>query len=233
MPPSGTPHADLERALGYCFGTQELLATALTHRSAGRHHNERLEFLGDALLGYVVAEELYRLRPEAREGELTRLRAALVRRETLAAIAAGLGLGARLRLGEGELKSGGWRRESTLANALEAVIAAVYLDGGIDACRTVILRLLGERLQQLPAGEPPKDPKTRLQEHLQAHRLALPVYEIVTLQGEPHAQRFTVRCTVTGSDLPPAVAAGTSRRSAEQEAARLLLIALGEEPETP
>ena len=210
----------LRAALGYTFRRPEWLEEALTHRSASANNNERLEFLGDALLNLVVAEVLYHRYPKASEGELSRLRASLVKGETLAKLARELKLGESLRLGPGELKSGGARRESILSDALEAIIGAVYLDGGLAACRDLILNLYQESLEGLASASELKDPKTRLQEYLQAHQQPLPIYNVLEIRGEPHAQSFTVECAV--AELR-AVAAGSSRRKAEQEAARQLL----------
>ena len=223
--------ADLEgfvRRLGHRFADPGLLEQALTHRSAGGANNERLEFLGDALLGLVVAEELYRLRPRASEGDLSRLRASLVRRETLAEIARELALGEWLRLGQGELKSGGYRRDSVLANGLEAVIGAVLLDGGHEAARSLLLQLYATRLAELPARAALKDPKTRLQEYLQAHGQPLPDYEVVAVDGEEHRRTFTVACRVDGQ-AAPFEGTGLSRRKAEQQAASRALAGLAGE----
>ncbi|MFN2164638.1 MAG: ribonuclease III, partial [Anaerolineae bacterium] len=207
----------LEGALGYRFSDTGLLERALTHRSAGGRHNERLEYLGDAALGFVVAEALYRSVPEADEGDLSRLRASLVNRPALAVMARELGLPDRLRLGSGELKSGGFRRESILADALEAVLGAVYLDGGFSAVRRCVLALYGKRLEQLPGPEALKDAKTRLQEALQAEGRSLPSYEVEAVEGEAHRRRFTVACRVEGEESP-AIGRGRSRRAAEQSA---------------
>jgi ribonuclease-3 len=212
----------LSRQLGHAFADPELLDDALTHRSAQARHNERLEFLGDAVLGFVVAEALWRRFPQATEGELSRLRAQLVNRETLARVAQELELGQYMRLGAGELRSGGHARESILADAVEAVLAALYLDGGLDVVRTVVDRVLGPRLAALSPETQRKDAKTRLQEWLQARRLALPAYEVVDTSGEDHAQTFVVRCTVDALGRA-ATAAGSSRRKAEQLAAERLL----------
>jgi ribonuclease III len=211
----------LEREIGYRISDRELLARALTHRSAGGQHNERLEFLGDAALSLLVAESLYHRLPEAPEGHLSRLRASLVRRSSLAEIAREKGFPKRLRLGAGELKSGGFRRDSILADALEAVLGAIYLDGGLDALRPAVLRLYGERLDELPPHEALKDPKTLLQERLQAQGLPLPVYRVESIQGADHRQEFTIACLVDG--VPDAVGNGTSRRAAEQAAAAKML----------
>lgn len=207
-------------ALDYPFHQPELLELALTHRSAAAQSNERLEFLGDALLNLVMADYLYQHYPQASEGVLSRLRASLVKGETLAVLAHELGLGEALRLGLGEIRSGGAERASILADALEAVFGAVYLDGGLSAARPLILRLYQGRLEELAHAGELKDPKTRLQEYLQARQQALPSYSILEIQGEPHAQSFTVECAVADYR---AVAVGSSRRQAEQDAARQVL----------
>jgi len=214
--------ARLSAILQYEFSDERLCTQALTHRSAGYPHNERLEFLGDAMLGLVVAEELYRRYPDADEGLLTRLRAALVRKETLADVAAELDLGAHLRLGEGELKSGGFRRASILANALEAILGAIYLDGGYEPCRAAITRLLGRRIASLSAVEMTKDPKTELQEWLQARGRPLPVYRTTRVEGDPHDRHFVVECTLEDA-AATVVGEGRSRRHAEQQAAERML----------
>lgn len=218
----------IEKHLGYRFRDRGRLERALTHRSAGGPHNERLEFLGDAVLGLLIAEVLHRALPAAREGDLTRLRASLVRRETLAELAAAAGLGEQVRLGAGELRSGGFRRDSILANALEAVVGAAYLDGGLDAARGMVRVLFGDRLERLPPPDSLKDPKTRLQERLQGRGLDVPVYDIVEISGEPHRQRFTASCVVAGLDLETR-GEGRSRRAAEQAAARSMLERLQDE----
>jgi len=212
----------VERSFGYVFVNADLCHAALTHRSAGGEHNERLEFLGDSILNCSVARLLYDAHPHADEGALSRLRAALVSGDTLAKIAAELGLGEHLRLGLGELKSGGFRRASILADALEAVLGAIFLDSGFDAAAAVVTRIIGTRLKDLPAAEALKDAKTRLQEALQAHGLALPHYTLTAVAGDPHAQSFTVTCEVPTFGLV-AVGEGGSRRRAEQLAARKLL----------
>ena len=221
----------LAARLDFAFSDRALLEQALTHRSAGAPHNERLEYLGDALLGMVVADELYRLRPHADEGELTRLRASLVRRETLAELARELALGDCLRLGGGELKSGGYRRDSVLANGFEAVLGAVYLDGGFDAARDLVRRLYAGRFAGLPEKGPPKDPKTRLQELLQARGAPRPEYEVVSIEGEAHERRFSVTCQVDGL-ADPVRGQGDSRRKAEQAAAAQALTKIEREPES-
>jgi len=215
----------LQGRVGHTFHDSGLLHQALTHRSRGAHNNERLEFLGDAILGFVVADLLYAANPDAHEGRLTRLRAHLVRRETLAAIARDMHLGESLCLGPGELKSGGRDRDSILADALEAVIGAVYLDGGVSSCRMVIETLYNERLAGAAVELSLKDPKTRLQETLQGHGRALPQYTVVNLDGAPHDQSFTVDCLAEG--LPnPVTGFGSSRRKAEQDAATKALAEL-------
>lgn len=215
----------LEREFGYRFSDAGLLGRALTHRSAGSQHNERLEYLGDAALSLVVAEALYERLPQAPEGHLSRLRASLVRRSSLGEIARAAGFPDRLRLGPGELKSGGFRRESILADALEAVLGAIYLDGGMEALRPVVLRLYGARLDELPAHEDLKDPKTLLQERLQARGLPLPRYDLESVEGEDHRQQFTIACAIDGmSDASTGI--GSSRRAAEQAAAAKMLAQL-------
>lgn len=210
--------------LGYRFRDPALAALALTHRSAGQPNNERLEFLGDALLNLCVAELLFEGRPEASEGELSRLRAQLVNGLSLAEVARELELGDALRLGPGELKSGGFRRDSILADAFEALLAAVYLDGGYDACRGAIHALFAPRVAAL--GKSEKDPKTRLQELLQAHGCALPQYELLASHGEDHAKTFEVACVLSEPEAMRFEGSGGSRRAAEQAAAERALAAL-------
>jgi ribonuclease-3 len=216
------PAERLARVLGHSFRDPDRLERALTHRSADSANNERLEFLGDAFLGFVVAESLYNRFPDADEGTLSRLRAGLVKKDSLAQVARSLDLGAYLNLGSGELRSGGHARASILADALEAIIAAVYLDGGGQAARELILRLFQGRLAQLDPQAPLKDPKTRLQEFLQAHRLGLPEYEILSVGGTQHQQSFEVLCRVGDLDRESR-GSGGSRRKAEQAAARAML----------
>jgi ribonuclease III len=211
----------LQAVLGYRFNDPALLVQALTHKSFARDHNERLEFLGDAVLGYVVAHRLFEDRPEVQEDTLSLLRAGLVRKETLAAVAADLNLGSYLRLGMGERRSGGHHRTSILADALEAVIGAVHLDGGIEAARALTLRLLEPRLQDLNA-DTLKDAKTRLQEALQGANCDLPEYVIEGTVGSAHARTFKVSCRVAAFDLI-VTAEGRSRRAAEKTAAELML----------
>lgn len=220
----------LERALGCRLPDAALLEEALTHRSFSSRNNERLEYLGDAVLTFVVAGMLFAEFPDASEGDLSRFRSSLVSGESLGALALESGLGDHLRLGEGELKSGGFRRASILADALEAVIGAIYLAAGLDAARGAVERLLRPRLAALPSAAELKDAKTRLQERLQGRGFALPRYEVLEVTGEPHDQRFRVRCTVDELGLA-AEATGTSRRRAEQEAAeRVIAMAGGEAP---
>jgi ribonuclease-3 len=220
----------LQNTLQFRFRDAGLLARALTHRSAASLNNERLEFLGDAVLDFVISEAVFELRPDADEGDLSRLRASLVKDTALAEIAVELGIGEHLVLGSGEKKSGGHRRESILADAIEAVFGAVFLDAGFDAARDMILRVFAHRLETLPDAEDLRDPKTRLQEWLQARKLALPVYELVEVQGKDHRRRFGVTCTVT--ELSQVTEGeSTSRRKAEQKAARdMLAILSGERP---
>jgi ribonuclease III len=213
----------LQARLAYQFRDPALLQLALCHRSAGKPDNERLEFLGDAVLGFIVADLLYRRHPTASEGELSRLRAKLVQRSMLAAIARQLQLGDHLRLGQGELKSGGAQRESILADAMEALVCALYLDGGLAVCSGKLEEWMGPLLDDTDSGDQPaKDPKTRLQEWLQAHRKPLPVYTVTHISGSDHEQHFTVSCQV--APLPTALrGSGSSRKEAEQQAAALVL----------
>jgi ribonuclease-3 len=208
----------VERSFGHVFATPELCRTALTHRSAAADHNERLEFLGDSILNCAVARLLYDAHPLADEGDLSRLRASLVSGECLAQIAAELGLGEFLRLGPGELKTGGFRRASILADALEGMLGAVFLDAGYEAAAAAVARIMAPKLSALPAAGTLKDPKTRLQELMQARGVALPVYTLTAVGGDPHAQTFTVMCEVPVFGVG-ARAEGGSRRRAEQLAA--------------
>jgi ribonuclease III len=208
--------------LGYELRDPSLFVAALTHRSAARPHNERLEFLGDAVLNLLVAEDLYRRFPNADEGDLSRLRARIVSAEPLAEVAAEIEVGDALQLGSGELKTGGFRRQSILADAFEAVCGALYLDGGLEAARRVLLPLLEPRIALLPAAAALKDAKTRLQEYLQSRGLPLPRYEVERTEGEAHAQTFWVLCEVATLELR-ASGHGSSRRRAEQEAAEGVL----------
>jgi ribonuclease-3 len=206
-----------------------LFRAALTHRSAAGPNNERLEFLGDAVVNLLIAHALYGAFPQADEGDLSRLRARLVSREPLAEIALALGVGEALQLGAGELKSGGFRRQSILADALEALCGAIYLDGGLAAVEPVVRRLFASRIAALPEPAALKDAKTRLQEYLQSRSLSLPRYAVLGVEGEDHAQRFTVSCEVATLRLS-AHGSGSSRRRAEQEAAERLLARLAETP---
>lgn len=208
--------------IGYSFQQPELLQTALTHRSFGSPNNERLEFLGDAVLSVVVSEALFRKFPDTDEGSMSRLRASLVNGETLAIIARRLQLGDFLRLGPGELKSGGFRRDSILAGALEAVIGAVYLEGGFEAARRSILAVFRDELEKVSLAGLAKDPKTQLQEYLQARRQPLPDYRVTAVEGRDHEQRFRVECQVSGLEAP-VKGEGGSRRKAEQDAAAAAL----------
>lgn len=209
--------------LGYRFADPALLAQALTHRSAGTPHNERLEFLGDSLVNHFVADMLYRRWPRADEGTLTRARAELVRESALAIIARRLQLGERLTLGPGEMKSGGWRRDSILSDAVEAVVAAIFLDSDFETCRQVVLPWFEPLLDSLlPDGRPEKDAKTRLQEWLQKRQHMLPVYALVEESGDDHAKHFRVRCSL-GEPAISAEGTGASRRLAEQHAAAAVL----------
>jgi len=216
---STSPLDRLERRLGHHFKDRDLLLVALTHRSFAGRNNERLEFLGDAILNFIAGEALFDLFPQAREGQLSRLRARLVKGQTLAVLARGFELGDYLRLGSGELKSGGFRRESILADALEALIGAIYLDAGMDVARERVLAWLDSELQGLTLVDTNKDPKTRLQEWLQARSRALPVYTLAATHGEEHNQQFDIVCNIPS--VPQAFAgSGASRRAAEQAAAQ-------------
>jgi len=220
----------LEKTLHYRFHDGELFVQALTHRSATGRNNERLEYLGDAVLDFVISDALFKLRPAADEGDLSKLRASLVKDTSLAELAVDLGLGEHLILGSGERKTGGHRRESILADALEAIFGAVYLDSGFDAAKELIDRVFEQRLGVLPDAEDLRDPKTRLQEWLQARKLSLPAYDLVSVTGKDHRQKFTVSCTVI--ELSQTTEGhSTSRRKAEQHAARDMLRTLsGERP---
>lgn len=212
----------LEKTLHYRFDDTSLLARALTHRSAAGPNNERLEFLGDAVLDFVISEAIFYLRPDADEGDLSRLRASLVKDTSLAKIASEIGLGEYLILGSGEKKTGGHRRESILADALEAIFGAVFLDSGFRAAREMIEQVFAERLDNLPDARDLRDPKTRLQEWLQGRKLALPQYDLLEVTGKDHKQKFSVSCSVLElSQTTQGVA--SSRRKAEQKAARDML----------
>ncbi|MFP5382868.1 MAG: ribonuclease III [Gammaproteobacteria bacterium] len=224
--PSGSDLDALQRALGHSFQNRDLLLLALTHRSvSGSRNNERLEFLGDSVLGHVIAADLFTRFPAASEGQLTRARARLVNGETLSQMAVDLDLGNHVRLGPGELKSGAFRRTSILADCVEALIGAIYLDAGLEAARRCVLAWYAPRLASLDLEHVEKDPKTRLQEYLQARGLPLPRYEVLETTGKSHAQQFRVSCTVDGL-AAPASAWGGSRRIAEQVAAGYILESL-------
>lgn len=221
------PYQRLYKALHYQFKDEKLLKLALTHRSvSGNHNNERLEFLGDSILGMLVAEYLYQHFPQEKEGRLTRLRATLVKQDSLAEIARHLQLGDYLLLGAGELKSGGFRRDSILADTVEAILGAIFLDSGqISQCRDCLIAWYDQRLQALTSETFLKDPKSRLQEYLQAQRLALPTYNVTAIYGEDHNQTFHIQCVV--DKMNPVQGSGASRRHAEQAAASALLKQLG------
>ncbi len=212
-------YARLSQRLGYQFSNVELLQQALTHRSAAKQHNERLEFLGDAVLGMVVAQALFKRFPTVPEGKLTRMRSTLVKGDTLAELGREADVGELLKLGPGELKSGGHRRSSIIADAMEAILGAIYLEAGLDTTAEVILRLWQSRIDKLDPNEHPKDAKTRLQEFLQSRKLPLPVYEVVDISGKDHDQTFVVHCLIESLGKPMK-GTGTSRRKAEQQAAR-------------
>lgn len=213
---------ELTQKLNYSFNNPHLLKVALTHRSCGGEHNERLEFLGDAVVNFVIAEILYQQFPKATEGELSRWRATLVNRDTLAELAKEFSLGKHLFLGPGELRSGGSERLSILSCAMEAIIGAVYLDQGFELTRAKITEWYEPLLQSLSSAASHKDPKTLLQEYLQGNRLPLPVYTVEEIEGEAHQQLFTVSCCVEGIETK-SIGKGTSRRRAEQDAAQAML----------
>jgi ribonuclease-3 len=215
-------YTELYRRLNYSFKESVLLQRALTHRSKSSDNYERLEFLGDSVLGFVISAELFTRYPDIPEGDLTRLRASLVKKQTLALLARELELGDSLALGEGELKSGGFNRDSILADALEAIFGAICMDSSYDEARRVILHLYREMFARLNPYSIPKDPKTRLQEYLQKHSLPTPIYQICEVTGEAHSQSFVVECWVPGIDKTLR-GEGTTRRNAEQQAAALAL----------
>ncbi|MDX1490522.1 MAG: ribonuclease III [Pseudohongiellaceae bacterium] len=216
----------LEQILGYDYSDKSLATLALTHRSADQQNNERLEFLGDAVLGFIVADELVQRFPTASEGDLSRRRAALVNQKCLSQIARRLGLGELLTLGMGEQKSGGRQRASILADVVEAILGAIYLDAGLQRCRDLLLQLYGEELDALPNTSAGKDAKTRLQEHLQAKALPLPKYKIESIEGEEHRQSFRVSCRIKLLS-EPTYGTGSNRRIAERNAAEKALESLG------
>jgi ribonuclease-3 len=212
----------LSLQLDYSFRNEALLTEALTHRSAASINNERLEFLGDGILNFIIAASLFEHYPDIDEGDLSRLRASLVNRDSLADIAKSLDLGQYIKLGSGELKSGGRRRDSILADAVEAILGAVYLDSGFDNCRALILRLYQDKLRNIPDIQELKDPKTRLQELLQSRQYPLPDYSVLEVSGKAHNQLFKVECAIEDLDCVT-TAQGKSRRKAEQAAARLAI----------
>lgn len=216
----------LQKKIGYTFKQPLLLSQALTHRSANVNHNERLEFLGDSILSFVIADTLFAQFPDIDEGDMSRMRATLVRGKTLAELAREFELGECLRLGPGELKSGGYRRDSILADTVEAIIGAIYLDSGIEQAKTIILTWYQKRLEAIKPGDRQKDPKTRLQEYLQGRHQPLPTYLVTQVKGEAHDQVFTISCHVTGIE-ENIIGVGASRRKAEQVAAELALKKLG------
>ena len=220
----------LYKALQYRFHDAALFEQALTHRSAAGRNNERLEFLGDAVLDFVISDLVFKSHPDASEGDMSKLRSSLVKDTSLAALASELGLGEFLILGSGERKTGGHRRESILADALEAIFGAVYLDSGYDASKQIIEQVFAQRLDNLPHVDDLRDPKTRLQEWLQARQLALPNYELVNVTGKAHRQKFAVTCTVNELSQT-SHGESTTRRKAEQKSARnMLKILSGERP---
>ena len=222
------PLIKLSQRIGYVFQDESLIQLALTHRSKGNTNNERLEFLGDSIVNFTIAEALYRKFPQAKEGKLSRLRADMVRGTTLAEIARDFDLGEFLLLGSGELKSGGYNRESILADVVEAIIGAIYLDTGMDAVQERILSWYKSRLDNLSEDTVVKDAKTRLQEYLQKSQNRLPKYDVVEISGQAHDQKFKVSCRV--EKLPEVtMGIGSSRRFAEQSAAEKALKALGVE----
>jgi len=210
------------KPLHYAFKNQQLLTQALTHRSFAAHNNERLEFLGDGVLNFMIAHQLYNRFPTLSEGDLSRLRALLVKESTLSEIAIDLNLGQVLKLGEGEMKSGGWRRPSILADALEAIVGAAYLDGGIVAAEQLVLQFFSEKLETINPKMIDKDAKSLLQELLQSKKTALPQYTVTATVGEAHAQHFEVSCFIEKYQLTT-MGAGASRRIAEQQAAHIAL----------
>ncbi len=216
----------LASQLGYRFKAPAHLTQALTHRSFGGNNNERLEFLGDGALNFIIANQLYQRFPKLPEGDLSRLRAQLVKEATLSEIAFSLNIGDALKLGEGELKSAGWRRPSILADALEAIIGAVYVDGGFLAAEASVLKLYEERLAIIDPKIIDKDAKSQLQEYLQGKKMDLPNYNVVSIEGEAHAQTFKMECVIEKLNITT-VGEGSSRRVAEQQAAQLALEKIG------
>ena len=215
----------LVKHIDYQFKNPALLTQALTHRSFSGNNNERLEFLGDGALNFIIANQLYQRFPKLPEGDLSRLRAQLVKEATLAEIAFSLNIGDALKLGEGELKSAGWRRPSILADALEAIIGAVYIDGGYAAAEILVLKLFEEKLAVIDPKIIDKDAKSQLQEYLQGRKIELPDYNVLSIEGEAHAQTFKMQCVITKLNITT-VGEGSSRRIAEQSAAQLALEAI-------
>jgi ribonuclease III len=214
--------ASLQPLIGYTFSAPSLLQLAITHRSFSGNNNERLEFLGDGVLNFIVAHQLYHRFSKLPEGDLSRLRAQLVKESSLCEIALTLNLKDYLKLGEGELKSAGWRRPSILADALEAIVGAVYLDGGFVAAEAVVLKLFAEKLSTIDPKSIDKDAKSQLQEYLQSKKIELPDYVVVSIEGEAHAQSFKVECVINKLNIKT-LGEGTSRRNAEQQAAQLAM----------
>lgn len=210
--------ASLSRIIHYIFNDPSFMIMALTHRSFSSQHNERLEFLGDSVLSFLIANELYKRFPRIDEGDLSRLRAQLVKESSLSTIATSIGLGDFIRLGEGELKSAGWRRPSILADTFESIIGAIYLDGGIKPTHEFVLRFFETQLNEIDPKLIQKDPKTLLQELLQSKKSDLPIYTVVSIEGEAHSQTFTIECQIKKSNIKTQ-GVGNSRRIAEQEAA--------------
>ncbi|MCU4675944.1 ribonuclease III [Catenovulum sp. 2E275] len=216
------PLNKLSKSLGYQFNNEELLEQALTHRSAKSVHNERLEFLGDSILSFVIAERLYKQFPKCKEGDLSRMRSTLVRGETLVELAQSFAISEYLTLGPGELKSGGHRRTSILEDAVEAIIGAIYLDSDMPTIKGIILAWYDERLKNLKPGQQQKDAKTQLQEWLQGRKQELPLYQVTSITGKDHKQTFSVSCCIEHLDKTTH-GKGSSRRKAEQSAARAML----------
>ena len=219
------PLDSLIKHIDYPFKNPALLKQALTHRSFSGNNNERLEFLGDGALNFIIAHQLYQRFPKLAEGDLSRLRAALVKESTLSEIAFSLNVGDALKLGEGELKSAGWRRPSILADALEAIVGAVFVDGGYHAAEALVLKLFAEKLAIIDPKIIDKDAKSQLQEYLQGKKIELPDYKVVSIEGEAHAQTFKMECVIEKLHITT-VGEGTSRRIAEQQAAQLALEAI-------
>ncbi|MBM3350716.1 MAG: ribonuclease III [Betaproteobacteria bacterium] len=219
----------LVNRLGYCFKNESLLTQALTHRSFGASNNERLEFLGDGALNFVIANQLYQRFPKSPEGDLSRMRAQMVKEATLSDIATSLHLGDALKMGEGELKSAGWRRPSILADALEAIIGAIYLDGGFAHAESFVLELYAARFKMIDPKAVDKDAKSQLQELLQSNKMATPTYTVTHTSGEAHAQHFVVQCDIDAHQLRT-VGEGNSRRAAEQQAAQQALLEIKKRP---